>query len=194
VRPIFTDTARQPAASADELASAIIDCVLAGSRVLNISAALAGLSPTGTQGLEGALDHARDAGVVVLVAAGNRGLVGGSPLTRHPWVIPVVGFDATGVPLPGSDVSASTGRRGLGALGQDVLGLTPGGGLTTASGTSVATPFVAGAAALIWSEVPQATGAAVRYALTHATSRRRQGVVPPLLDAWRAFSILRQAR
>ncbi|MFI9329499.1 S8 family serine peptidase [Kitasatospora sp. NPDC052868] len=209
VRPIFTDTAAPvaegaalpagpfataqeagPSTTAQELADAIIECVRGGALLLNISAALVGLAPAGERRLGEALDYARDREVVVLAAAGNRGLVGGSALTRHPWAIPVVAYGGDAVLMPGSDLAASTGRRGLGAPGRDITGLAPGGGCARASGTSAASPFVTGAAALLWSLVPHARGAAVRSALLHAVAWPRRGVVPPLLDAWHAYTLL----
>ncbi|MFF2041032.1 S8 family serine peptidase [Kitasatospora sp. NPDC058170] len=194
VRPIFTDTAGTedagPSTTAQELADAIIECVCGGALLLNISAALVGLAPAGERRLGEALDFARDREVVVLAAAGNRGLVGGSALTRHTWAIPVVAYGGDALLMPGSDLAASTGRRGLGAPGRDITGLAPGGGCTRASGTSAASPFVTGAAALLWSLVPHARGAAVRSALLRAVAWPRRGVVPPLLDAWRAYALL----
>lgn len=189
-RPIFADTADadvSPRATHEELAAAILDCVNAGVRLINISAALVGLSPAGERRLAEALDQARHAGVVVVAAAGNRGLVGGSALTRHRWVIPVVAYTSDGTPLPGSESSAAIGRNGLGAPGHEVTSLAPGGGYVSAGGTSAAAPFVTGTAALIWSQHPGVTGAAIRFALTSATTRPRRGVIPPMLDAWRAY-------
>lgn len=189
-RPIFSDAVAEPMATARELAEAVVDCVRAGARLLNISASLVGLSPSGARRLTESLDFAMESGVVVVAAAGNGGGVGGSVLTRHPWVLPVVAFEDDATPLPGSEVSASIGRRGLGAPGRDVTSLSPGGGYARSSGTSTACPFVTGTAALLWSAVPRASGADIRSALIGAGSARRRGVVPPLLDAWLGYRLL----
>jgi subtilisin family serine protease len=186
-RPIFTGAATTTTAA--DLADGIIDCVRAGAHVLNISAALTGLTPVGARRLAESLDFAMHAGVLVVAAAGNGGQVGGSALTRHPWVIPVVAYDGA-APLPGSDVSASIGRRGLGAPGSAVVSLAPGGDYASSSGTSTACPFVTGTVALLLSSLPGATGAGVRSALINAGVARRRGVIPPLLDAWRAYRLL----
>ena len=103
VRPIFLEAAPgnadTPSASPGELADAIVDCVEAGARILNLSVALATPSPNREFNLEQALDHAAARGTLVVAAAGNQGTVGGSAITRHPWVIPVVACDTQGRPM-----------------------------------------------------------------------------------------------
>jgi subtilisin family serine protease len=197
VRPIFAEAAaseeQMPSASATELADAIIDVVSAGARVINLSVALQGPSPAGGSSLQDALDFALRRGVVVVAAAGNQGAVGGSVITRHPWVIPVIAYDLKGRPMNLSNLGASIGRCGLGAPGEAVTSL----GVTdplTMGGTSAATPFVTGAAALIWSEFPAATAAEVRSAVTMAAAPRRTTIVPPLLNAWASYQAMSKAR
>ena len=75
------------------LAAAIIECIDAGARVINLSLALAQPSTNGEQSLEEALNQAVKRGVIVVAAAGNQGTLGSSAITRHPWVIPVVACD-----------------------------------------------------------------------------------------------------
>jgi subtilisin family serine protease len=197
VRPIFSeapaDGEQMPSASAEELADAIIDGIQAGARVINLSLAVLGPSPRGESRLQDALDFALRRGVVVVAAAGNQGAVGGSVITRHPWVIPVVAYDHRGHPMGLSNFGASIGRCGLGAPGDAITSL----GVTdpmTMGGTSAATPFVTGAVALIWSEFPGATAAAVRSAVTQAAASRRTTIVPPLLNAWAGYQAMFEAR
>ena len=190
VRPIFAETASEsdqtPSATPDELAAAIVDCIEAGARVINLSLGLA--QPLGKEErrLVQALDLAVRRGVIVVAAAGNQGTLGSSVLTRHPWVIPVVAFDLTGRPMKVSNLGSSIGRHGLGAPGDGVTSLTADGGPTTLGGTSVATPFVTGAIALLWSEFPAASAAQVKLAIGKAFRALRASVIPPLLDATEA--------
>ncbi len=83
VRPIFADTpadnGKMPSATPTELAQAIIDCIDAGTRILNISAALVQPSLKSERALEEALDQAAKRGVMVIVAAGNQGTLGSTP-------------------------------------------------------------------------------------------------------------------
>jgi subtilisin family serine protease len=197
VRPIFSEASasdeQMPSASAGELADGIVDVIDAGARVINLSAALEGPSPQGGRSLQEALDFALRRGVIVVAAAGNQGAIGGSVITSHPWVIPVIAYDLRGRPMGISNLGASIGRCGLGAPGEAVTSL----GVTdplTIGGTSAATPFVTGAVALIWSEFSAATGAEVRSALIQALAARRTTIVPPLLNAWAGYQLMAKGR
>jgi len=196
VRPIFlsmpaADSDRMPRATLKELATAIRESLRAGVHVLNLSVAVTGRFPSLERELHEALDEAMRRGTIVVAAAGNQQAVGSSTITAHPWVIPVVSYDLTGRPSPLSNLSASIGKRGLGAPGEQVISLTPNGETVEGSGTSVATPFVSGAIALLWSQVPQAPAEAVRFAVSQS-GRRSRSIVPPLLDAWTAWLRLKQ--
>jgi len=194
IRPIFNETtsAREyiPSATPQELAAAIIECIDAGARVINLSLALAQPSINGERALEEALDQAVRRGVIVVAAAGNQGTLGSSAITRHPWVIPVVACDGLGRPMNDSNLGGSIGRRGLSAPGDGVTSLGAEGQNLTLGGTSVAAPFVTGAIALLWSEYSVASAGQIKLAVTQASMRRRASVVPPLLDAEAAYRTL----
>jgi subtilisin family serine protease len=194
VRPIFAETsstdAPMPSATPEELATAIVDCVEAGARIINLSAALVQPSSKGERRLEDALDYSARRGVIVVAAAGNQGTVGSSAITRHSWVIPVIACNRLGRPLSYSNLGKSIGRRGLSAPGENITSLVANGKQLTFGGTSAAAPFVTGAIALVWSEFPKATAAEVKWAITRPRVVQRATVVPPLLDAWSAYQTL----
>jgi subtilisin family serine protease len=196
VRPIFAETdaanGDMPSASPGTLARAILDCIDAGARVVNVSASMVQPSLKHERELGEALDHAARRGVLVIVAAGNQGTLGSTVITRHPWVIPVAGYDLEGRPMKGSNLGSSIGRRGLGAPGDRITSLGAEGGSLTLGGTSAAAPFVTGAMALLWSEFPAATATEIRLAAIGASGPRRTSVVPPLLDAWAAYRAMRR--
>ena len=194
IYPIFSETtaidAQLPSAKPEELARAILACVDAGARVVNLSLALAQPSTNGERDLEAALDYAAKRGVLIVAAAGNQGTLGSTTITRHPWVIPVVACTNLGQPINQSNLGISIGRRGLSAPGDNVTSLGAEGQPLTFSGTSAAAPFVTGAIALLWSLSPAAPASQVKQAITRADHARRATVVPPLLNAWAAHQEL----
>ena len=181
---------QMPSTTPKELAAAIIECIDAGAQVINLSLALAQPSTKGEQTLEEALNQAVRRGVIVVAASGNQGTLGSSAITRHPWIIPVVGCDRLGRPTNESNLGSSIGRRGLSAPGDGITSLGAEGQSLTLGGTSVAVPFVTGTIALLWSEFPNASAAQIKLAITQASTPRRASVVPPLLDAAAAYQIL----
>lgn len=191
LRPIFGVSRAgphdMPNATPEELAAAMRECIEGGARVLNVSAALTVNDTQEQRELAEVLEVAAHRRVVVVVAAGNGGLPTGSTLTRHPWVLPVVAYSRSGRPMEGATLGRSIGRQGLGSPGERVTSLAPGGGRIQLGGSSAAAPFVTGAAALIWSTFPDTSGAEIRSALLTGAGGRRRSVVPPLLNAWKAF-------
>jgi subtilisin family serine protease len=161
---------------------------------LNLSAGMAQPSTSDERELQDALDYAARRGAVVVAAAGNQATLGSSAITRHPWVIPVVGYGLAGRPTADSNLGGSMGKRGLGAAGENVTSLSPQGEPLTQAGTSLAVAFVTGAIALLWSRFPDATATEVKSAVVSSHTGRRGSVVPPLLDAWVAYQVLSAAR
>jgi subtilisin family serine protease len=194
VRPIFSETVSgngyMPSATPQELASAIVETIDAGARILNLSAALIHPSAKGESQLRSALDYAAQRAVIVVAAAGNQAVVGSSVITRHPWVIPVVGCDQCGRPLSQSNLGSSIGRGGVLAPGENITSLGTEGDPFTFGGTSVAAPFVTGTFALLWSEFPVASAAELLLAMRGTRRPSRVGIVPPLLDAWSAYQVM----
>jgi len=194
LRPIFIeDTVRSdqiPSATPEELATAIIESIDAGARVLNLSVALAEPSMKGQQELEEVLDYAVKRDVIVVAAAGNQGTLGSSAIIRHSWVIPVVACDLQGKPINQSNLGSSIAKKGLRAPGENITSLGIDGQPLTLRGTSVATPFVTGAIALLWSAFPTATAAQVKLAIGQVYASRRTSLIPPLLDAWKAYQVI----
>jgi subtilisin family serine protease len=194
VRPIFTEATSgrdgMPMATPQDLATAIVACVDAGARVINLSLGLAQPSGAAESALEDALAHSVRRNVLVIAAAGNQGAIGSSALVRHPWVIPVVACDSRGRPMHESNLGGSIGRRGLSAPGDRITSLGADGDSLTLSGTSAAVPFVTGAVALLWSAFPLASAKDIKLAVTQAMAARRASVAPPLLDAEMAYHTL----
>lgn len=192
VHEIFSTTngSVRPSATPTELADAVVGCVNAGAHVINVSAGVSGPSLLRQPELLDALTFAMARGTLVVVAAGNEPVVGGSALTRHPGVIPVLGCTRAGLPLGSSTLGWTVGRHGLAAPGEDVTSLHPDGGTVLMVGSSVAVPFVTGSIALLLSLLPGVRGEEVRFHL-RGGARRRTSIIPPLLDAWASYTALR---
>ena len=112
----------------------------------------------------------------MVAAAGNQGSIGSTPITRHPWVIPVIACDREGRPIGQSNLGNSIGRRGLSAPGDQITGLGPRAN-PSRWGAQRRGPFVTGAIALLWSAFPAATATEVKSAVTRL----------PRLDEVRSF-------
>jgi CSLREA domain-containing protein len=123
--------------------------------------------------LRTAIDEASAAGILFVAAAGNGNILGqGVDLDREPFypasydLANVISVAATG---PNDELARFSNYGAttvdLAAPGIGVLSTLPGARYGTANGTSMAAPHVAGVAALVWSEEPDATVAEVRQAI-----------------------------
>ena len=145
-----------------------ISCVqyatLMHARVLNNSWGGGSFS----QALKDAIDAAGAAGIVFVAAAGNNG-TDNDTTPQYPAsytssnILAVINTDA-------NDLRASSSCYGLtsvdlGAPGTSILSCAPGGGYQLMSGTSMATPHVTGACALLLAANPLLTVAGIREAL-----------------------------
>jgi subtilisin family serine protease len=183
-RPIFSEVLSAqvyPEVSPAELASAVVDTVDAGARIVNMSLGLATTALVSCRELEQAIEYAFQKGAILIAAAGNHGRIGPVPLFSHPWVVPVSACDEQGRLVVNSNTGISVGRRGLLAPGSTVLSTVGSSGYARMSGTSVAAPFVTGTAALLWSLFPQASAPEIRAALL-LPGLSRKTIVPPLVN------------
>lgn len=137
-----------------------------GAKVLSNS--WGGKGDEDNKGLRDAIELAERKNVLFIAAAGNDGTDNDKDPTfpasfDAPNLISVAATDS-------NDKMAYFSNRGkksvhLGAPGVDVLSTVPANKYKTMSGTSMACPFVAGAAALVWSANPGLSPAQVKQAL-----------------------------
>ncbi len=142
----------------------------ANVRVLNNSWG----QPAGKEdSLESAIADSGDAGILFVAAAGNGNILGNGVDNDRTSFYPA-SYESTNVlAVAASDASdnlaafSNYGKTSvdLYAPGVGIRSTLPGGGYGNANGTSMATPHVAGTAALIWASLPQATVAEVKQAI-----------------------------
>ncbi len=139
-------------------------------RVINASWS----SSIADQGLTAAIQAAGNAGILVVAAAGNSAANNDAtpqyPANNNlPNVVSVAASDSNDHLAVFSNYGANT--VSLAAPGVSIYSTLPGGRYGYLSGTSMATPEVAGVAALAWAANPSATVAQVRSALLQGVDK-----------------------
>ena len=147
---------------ADDLAQAIFHAVDQGASIISMSWG----DYEDSWLVRRAIVEAYRAGVLLVAAAGNDATSERMYPAAYDEVIAVTATDQT-------DQPASFTNYGdwveLSAPGVSVLSTLPNDGYGTRSGTSMATPYVAGVAALFWSQYPNRTRDEVRSRLASAS-------------------------
>lgn len=146
--PVFRDGGDGRVPQLD-LARAIERAVEEGAHVINISGGERVADGQADPLLERALRLCEDHGVLVVSAVGNDGADTLQVPAAHPSVLAVGAAAADGRPLDISNWGADYRAHGILAPGQGIEGAAPGGGLASLTGSSFATPLVAGTAALL---------------------------------------------
>lgn len=139
-----------------DLAQGIIYAAENGADIINMSWGGTGDSPV----IEEAIDYAHSLGVTLVAAAGNSAIDASQFLpAKYVSVITVSAFNS-------ADVMASFSNFGtkidVAAPGVGIQSTIPGGYYSSFNGTSMASPHVAGLAALILSQQPSLTNEQVR--------------------------------
>jgi len=157
-------------ASFNNMAAGIRYAADNGANVINLSLGNEFLS---SNVVNNAIQYANNKGSVVVMAAGNSGIDQPAYPARNAdsWGIAVGSIDVRGRM---ADISNRAGSRPLDYLvapGVEIVSTTPDEDYELRSGTSFATPHVAGVAALVLNANPTLTPAQVEYILTTTANR-----------------------
>lgn len=134
-----------------------------GAKVINMS--LGG--PMWMPYIQDAITYAESKGVVVVAAMGNSGKSKAAYPARFDGVLAVASEGEQG---KRSKFSNYGDRVDVSAPGEHIMSSVPGGGYGDKSGTSMASPYVAGAVALVVAEHPDWTPAQVRSWMQRAVN------------------------
>ncbi|MEG4634827.1 S8 family peptidase, partial [Microcoleus sp. AR_TQ3_B6] len=125
-----------------------------------------------SQGLYDAINTAGQQGALLIAAAGNETINNDiTPAYPASYNLPNIISVAATTRTDGLATFSNYGLTSvdLGAPGEDIYSTTPGGNYATYSGTSMASPHVAGGAALVWSQNPTWTAQQVKNRLLETT-------------------------
>lgn len=140
-----------------------------------------------TNPLKGAIDSLRRVGIAAVIAAGNDGKVG--QMSPPACITTSTSVGAVGVVAPTSFTNVSP-LTDMMAPGSSIRSAAVGGGYANASGTSMATPHIAGAIAVLKSARPAASVALIESALKTgpATAITNAEFTVPRLDVLAAYN------
>jgi cyanobactin maturation PatA/PatG family protease len=147
--PVFSDDKRK--LSQLDLARAIEQAAENGAQIISISGGALTDIGEAEDWLQRAVKTCADRNILIVAAAGNDGCECLNVPAALPSVLAVGATNARGQPLDFSNWGETYQNQGILAPGENILGAKPGGGTLQLSGTSFATPIVAGVAALLLS-------------------------------------------
>jgi cyanobactin maturation PatA/PatG family protease len=150
VLPVFRDHQEHRLLQLD-LARAIEQAVEAGAHIINISGGERSPEGQADDALARAVRLCEQRNVLVVAAAGNDGCACLHVPAALPAVLVVGAMGGNGQPMELSNWGDAYRENGVLAPGENVPGAVPGGGVASFTGSSFATPIIAGLAALLLS-------------------------------------------
>lgn len=170
----------------ESIAEALIEAAEAGADIISMS--LGGQSPVIPKTMKDAVNYARSKGSILIVAAGNSNVDASNNIPSN--VEGVIAVGAVNERLAKAPFSNTTQRlsRPISAPGTNVLSLKPSGGYVRLSGTSMATPMVAGLAGVMRALNPELEADEVYRILKDTGSTTNASrAVGQLIDAEKAI-------
>jgi len=151
--------------------AAVERCVENGAKVISLSLG----SSSSTETTKSYYNHLyEDRGVLLISAAGNRGNDKYSYPASYAGAMSVAALTHNGTHYDRSDFSQFNDQVEIAAPGSSILSTIPGNRYAYFSGTSMATPHVAGVAALLWMYFPECKNHQIRHVID-ATAKTLKG-------------------
>mmetsp|Transcript_38199 Transcript_38199/g.70109 ORF Transcript_38199/g.70109 Transcript_38199/m.70109 type:complete len:629 (+) Transcript_38199:208-2094(+) len=144
--------------TASSVLKGIQGCISSGAKIISMSLGGGPKSPM----FDALYEEAYDKNILVFAAAGNVGVMRDDFPASYPLVVSVGAVDKNG---NRADFSNWNDQLELMGPGVDIYSTFPGSGYGMLSGTSMATPYVAGVAALVWGYFPQCSNQQMRNVL-----------------------------
>lgn len=183
INPIFSENQGYPTSTPERLATAIVETIDAGANIINLSAGLSMSSIRKYNELEEAIQYAIAKKVLLIVASGNQGKIAITPSFNNVNFIIVTACDSMGLPSTDSNLGGKNSlSMSIMAPGVDILTTVPNKGYLSVSGSSIATPFITGTIALVFSLFPNLSSLELKNILSE-THKKARTIIPPLLDA-----------
>jgi len=176
VIPIYNNRGGGISCSQKDLAKAINEAIRLGAQIINISGGERSRDGSAAEELRLAIRNCVDEDRVIVAAAGNDGC---QECLHIPGAVPSVlavgALGSNGEPLPCSNWGEIYRLQGIVALGQDIFGAIPNGGVAARSGTSFAAATVSGIAGLLLSLQKKRGMAHSPFLVREALVRTAQG-------------------
>lgn len=152
---------RNGSGSNSQTIQAIQDCVDKGAKVISMSLGCIGCY---SSALDNFFQNLYNSDILLIAAAGNSGTSAYTYPASYQTVISVASITSNKVR---SSFSQYNNQVELSAPGSSIYSTVPGGGYGIKSGTSMATPYVAGVAGLLRMFFPKCTNSQIRGAMAY---------------------------
>lgn len=152
-----------------DIRDALEQCEASGAEIINLSLGGSSMSTS----MARIINRLYESGRFIVAAAGNAGQYRNDYPAADPKVVSVSAVDSSGWYWKGANFGPTIEMMGPGvSILSTSVNVSGHAYYAEYTGTSMATPHVSGAAALVWSHFPECTNQQIRYALAYTAKDR----------------------